>query len=62
MDSRPLPGHDRQGFPDHTYDPNDYCREIGNPRYIMDLIKRIVTVSVETMKIVAQLPVLEVAE
>jgi predicted helicase len=45
-----------------TNDPNDYCREIGNPRYILELIKRIVTVSVETMKIVAQLPALEVAE
>lgn len=45
-----------------TNDPNDYCREIGNPRYILDLIKRVVTVSVETMKIVAQLPVLEIVE
>ncbi|WP_017197904.1 type ISP restriction/modification enzyme [Arthrobacter sp. M2012083] len=43
-------------------DPNDYCREVGDPRYILDLIKRIVTVSVETGKIVAQLPALEVAE
>jgi predicted helicase len=45
-----------------TNDPNDYCREIGNPRYILDLIKRIVTVSVETMKIVGQLPPLEIVE
>lgn len=45
-----------------TNDPNDYCREVGDPRYILDLIKRIVTVSVETMKIVAQLPALEIAE
>ncbi|MEJ1179597.1 MULTISPECIES: DEAD/DEAH box helicase [unclassified Pseudarthrobacter] len=45
-----------------TNDPNDYCREIGNPRYIVDLIKRIVTVSVETVKIVEQLPALEVVE
>jgi predicted helicase len=45
-----------------TNDPNDYCREVGNPRYILDLIKRIVTVSVETMKIVAQLPPLEIIE
>lgn len=45
-----------------TNDPNDYCREIDNPRYIVDLIKRVVTVSVETMKIVAQLPVPDVAE
>lgn len=45
-----------------TNDPNDYCREVGNPRYIVDLIKRIVTVSVETVRIVAQLPALEVTE
>jgi predicted helicase len=45
-----------------TNDPNDYCREIGKPRYILDLIKRIVTVSVETTKIVAQLPALEIVE
>jgi predicted helicase len=45
-----------------TNDPNDYCREVSNPRYILDLIKRIVTVSVETMNIVAQLPPLEIVE
>lgn len=43
-------------------DPNEYCREVGDPRYIVDLIKRMVTVSVETVKIVAQLPALEVME
>lgn len=43
-------------------DPNQYSQEAGNPRYIIDLIKRIVTVSVETMRIVAQLPALEVNE
>ena len=43
-------------------DPNEYCREIGDPRYILDLIKRIVRMSVETMKIVEQLPALEVME
>jgi predicted helicase len=45
-----------------TNDPNDYCREVGDPRYILDLIKRIVTVSVETNKIVAALPALEIVE
>lgn len=43
-------------------DPNDYCREVSDPRYIIDLIKRIVTVSVETNKIVAGLPALEIME
>ena len=37
-------------------DPNDWCNEQNNPRYIWDLVKRIVTVSLETMKIVKSLP------
>jgi predicted helicase len=41
-------------------DPNDWSREVGNPRYILDLLARIVTVSVETMKIVDGLPPLQV--
>jgi predicted helicase len=43
-------------------DPNHYSREVGNSRYILDLIKKIVTVSVETNKIVSALPPLEIAE
>ncbi|MBG0741720.1 DEAD/DEAH box helicase [Paeniglutamicibacter antarcticus] len=42
-----------------TNDPNDYSREEGNPRYIIDLIKRVVTVSVETNKVVAGMPDLD---
>lgn len=41
-------------------DPNDWGLEHGDPRYIRDLLGRIVTVSVETMKIVDALPTLEV--
>ncbi|MEV8267375.1 type ISP restriction/modification enzyme [Microbacterium sp. NPDC076911] len=37
-------------------DPNDWSREHDQPRYIIDLIGRIVTVSIETMKIVDALP------
>jgi predicted helicase len=37
-------------------DPNDWATETGDPRYILDLLKRVVTVSVETMKIVKSLP------
>ncbi|CFC96163.1 type ISP restriction/modification enzyme [Mycobacterium tuberculosis] len=33
-------------------DPNDWCDEHANPTYIVDLIKKVTTVSVETMKIV----------
>lgn len=41
-------------------DPNDWSREVGDPRYIIDLLARIVTVSLETMKIVDTLPALEI--
>ena len=37
-------------------DPNDWCREHGQPRYIIDLLERVVRVSIETMKIVKGLP------
>ncbi len=39
-------------------DPNDWCREHNNPRYIVDLIGRVVRVSIETMRIVRALPAL----
>ena len=42
-------------------DPNDWGLEIGDPRYIIDLVKRVTTVSVETMAIVKLLPPLEEA-
>jgi len=37
-------------------DPNDWCAEIGNDRYIVDLVKRIVTLSVGSVKIIDGLP------
>ena len=40
-------------------DPNDWAKEAGNPRYILDLVKRVTTVSVKTVDIVAGLPGLE---
>ena len=40
-------------------DPNDWCDEQGNPRYIIDLVKRIVRVSIETMAIVKSLPAMD---
>ena len=42
-------------------DPNDWSIEHGNPRYILDLVKRIVTVSLETVRIVRNLPPLDEA-
>ncbi|WP_286959386.1 DEAD/DEAH box helicase [Arsenicicoccus sp. UBA7492] len=41
-------------------DPNDWSHEVDDPRYILDLLARIVTVSVETMKIVDALPPLDI--
>lgn len=41
-------------------DFNDYAKELGNPRYPLSLVLRIITVSLETMKIVKALPPLEI--
>ena len=41
-------------------DPNDWATEHGNPRYIIDLIKRITTVSLRTVEIVQGLPELPI--
>jgi predicted helicase len=40
-------------------DPNDWCDEVGNPRYILDLLLSIINVSVQTVDIVNSLPKLE---
>lgn len=37
-------------------DPNAWGLEHGNPRYIVDLIKKVTYVSVETVKVVNSLP------
>lgn len=41
-------------------DTNKWLEEHGDPRYIVDLIKRIVRVSIETMKIINELPALNI--
>ena len=41
-------------------DPNAWSREVGDPRYILDLVARVVTLSVRTREIVAQLPALKI--
>jgi predicted helicase len=43
-------------------DPNDWGKEHGDPRYIVDLVKRITRVSVETVALVKSLPRLEILE
>ena len=37
-------------------DPNDWCKEHNDPQYIVNLLKRVVRVSVETMRLVKSLP------
>lgn len=39
-----------------TNNPNDWASESGNPRYILDLLLSVINVSVQTVKIVNQLP------
>jgi predicted helicase len=37
-------------------DPNDWAKEVGNPRYILDLLLSVINVSVQTVEIVDALP------
>jgi predicted helicase len=37
-------------------DPNDWSKEVGNPRYILDLLLSVINVSVQTVDIVNALP------
>ena len=44
-------------------DPNDWATEaVGDPRYPLSLLLRVITVSLETMKIVRALPALDILE
>jgi predicted helicase len=43
-------------------DPNDWSKEVSDPRYIIDLLARILTVSLETRAIVDALPALGIRE
>ena len=44
---------------DIVNDPNDWCKEQSNDRYIVDLIKRVVYLLVESVKIIEGLPEVE---
>lgn len=44
-----------------TNDPNDWAKEVGNPRYILDLLLSIINVSVQTVDIVDSLPKIDFA-
>ncbi len=39
-----------------TNDPNDWATEVGNPRYILDLILSIINLSIQTVDIINNLP------
>ena len=39
-----------------TNNPNDWAEEVGNPRYILDLLLSVINVSVQTVDIVDNLP------
>ena len=42
-------------------DANDYANEtVGDPRYPMELFQRVIAVSLETMRIVGELPSLDI--
>lgn len=43
-------------------DPNDWTKEVGNPRYILDLLLSVINVSVQTVDIVNSLPKLSFEE
>ena len=43
-------------------DPNDFLREQGRPNAVVDLIKRLVTVSMRTQELLSTLPPLEIPE
>jgi predicted helicase len=42
-----------------TNDPNDWAKEVGNPRYILDLLLSVINVSMQTIEIVEKLPALD---
>ena len=39
--------------------PNDWAKEHENPQYILDLLLSVITVSIKTVDIVAELPKVE---
>lgn len=43
-------------------DPNDWATEVGNPKYILDLVLSIINVSVQTVEIVKGLPTVKFEE
>lgn len=42
-----------------TNDPNDWANEVGNKRYVLDLLLSIINVSMQTVDIIDELPAIE---
>lgn len=42
-------------------DPNDWAAEHGQPTYIFDLLRRVVTVSMRTLDLIESLPALDLS-
>ena len=40
----------------NKHDPNDWAEEVGNPRYILDLLLSVINLSVKTVEVVEGLP------
>lgn len=53
MESYQVSEHKESGIKN---DPNDWAKEVGNPRYILDLLLSVINVSVQTVDIVNGLP------
>lgn len=53
MDRYAITTHKESGI---INDPNEWAKEVGNPRYILDLLLSIINVSVQTVKIIEELP------
>lgn len=56
MDRYQIKMHKDSGI---TNDPNDWAKKVDNPRYILDLLLSIITLSVQTVDIVNELPKLK---
>ena len=42
-----------------TNNPNDWAEEVGNPKYILNLLLSVINVSLQTVEIVEALPVVK---
>jgi predicted helicase len=56
MERYQITAHPESGI---TNDPNDWAKEVGNPRYILDLLLSVIHVSVQTVELVNGLPKLK---